>query len=121
MFWLAAPGDGRTPGDFNIDGQGFGLASFGMTKRTGIALIAPGLIGLLVLASGSAEGFQTNGVVADPRVREYVMPARVLWQSPAEECLVEGAEQLLRPYSGQVTLENKAACVLRHQGKAPGI
>ncbi len=57
----------------------------------------------------------------DPRVRQYVRPTRLVWQSKEPEAVVENSEQLLKTGSGQVTLSNPAACVLRHKGKTPGI
>ena len=94
-------------------------------KNLAFAAIALGLL----LASpahgapGTSLGEPPSGPRAtpDPRVREYVLPARVLWQSPAEGCVIENAEQLLQPFSGQITLDNRTACILRHKGQAPGI
>ena len=57
----------------------------------------------------------------DPRVRQYVRPTRLVWQSKEPEAVVENSEQLLKTGSGQVTLSNPAACVLRHKGKTPGV
>jgi hypothetical protein len=62
-----------------------------------------------------------NPATPDPRVREFVTPTRVLWQSPAEGCVVVDADQLLQTFSGQVTLGNDAACTLRNNGRAPGL
>jgi len=52
--------------------------------------------------------------VADPRVRTYVLPSRVLWQSG--EGTVERTETLLHAGSGQVTLDNHNPCVLKEGG-----
>jgi hypothetical protein len=60
-------------------------------------------------------------VTRDERVREYVAPTRILWRAPAEGCAVLDPELLLRPWSGQITLGNRAACVLRNYGKPPGV
>ena len=84
------------------------------------------LAGLLQFISGSMGAGDTGArrdawPTLDPRVREYVMPTRVLWQSPAEDCSVENAQQLLQPFSGQITLESKGTCMLRHKGKPPGL
>jgi hypothetical protein len=57
----------------------------------------------------------------DPRIREYLLPTRILWQSPAESGVVVDAAKLLQPFSGQVTLENPSLCTLRNYGKPPGI
>jgi alpha-L-rhamnosidase len=58
---------------------------------------------------------------ADPRVRSFVLPARVVWQSTEAGATVENPDRLLKTGSGQITLDNPAACVLRHRGKPPGI
>ena len=55
----------------------------------------------------------------DPRVREYITPKRIVWQSPNDHAAVEHAEWLLKG-SGQITLNTPVACTLRHQGKTPG-
>jgi alpha-L-rhamnosidase len=57
----------------------------------------------------------------DPRVREYISPARVVWKTTDPKSPVENAEALLGADSGQVTLSNPVACTLRHKGQAPGI
>ena len=57
----------------------------------------------------------------DPRVRHYLSPQRVVWQSAETGGVVEHPERLLHPFSGQITLDNRTACTLRHQGRAPGI
>ncbi|MBP7053607.1 MAG: alpha-L-rhamnosidase [Phycisphaerae bacterium] len=48
----------------------------------------------------------------DPRVRRYVMPARVVWHS--SDKTVEKPEALLVRRSGQVTLDASNPCVLRN-------
>lgn len=57
----------------------------------------------------------------DPRVRQYILPARVVWQTQEEGALVENAAHLLKPGSGQITLDSRGACTLRHKGRTPGI
>jgi alpha-L-rhamnosidase len=59
--------------------------------------------------------------VTDPRVRQYVRPTRVVWKSSEPEAVVENSDQLTHAGSGQITLSSPAACVLRHNGKTPGI
>lgn len=70
--------------------------------------------------NASAPQRLTPNAVRDPRVREYLAPTRILWQSP-EAGTVETPEKLLPGGSGQVTLSHPAACVLRNHGKTPGI
>jgi hypothetical protein len=57
----------------------------------------------------------------DPRVRQFIRPTRIVWQSPADGAAVENPQALLKPFSGQITLDNRAACILRHNGQSPGI
>ncbi len=63
----------------------------------------------------------TNSAVRDPRVREYVMPTRVVWESPAESGVVLDSKLLLRPFSGQITLGDRSGCLMKNYGKAPGV
>ena len=56
---------------------------------------------------------QAMQVVEDPRVRRYVIPRRVVWQSPG--ATVENTQALLSAGRGQVTLDNANPCVL-HEG-----
>ena len=57
----------------------------------------------------------------DPRVREYVTPKRIVWQSTEDQSAVENAENLVKARTGQVTLNATAACTLRNKGKAPAV
>ena len=59
--------------------------------------------------------------VVDTRVRRYVTPTRLVWQSRENGAKVETPEKLLQAGSGQVTLSAPASCVLRNEGKTPGI
>ena len=58
---------------------------------------------------------------ADTRVREYIMPVRVLWTTPPEGAVVNNTAQLLKPFSGQITLDGGDVCVMRNNGSPPGI
>jgi alpha-L-rhamnosidase len=60
-------------------------------------------------------------VERDPRVRDYVTPTRVVWQSPPVACAVLDAEQLLEPFKGQITISHEGACTLRNNGQPPAI
>ena len=75
----------------------------------------------LTSSAAQEEPLFAGRATPDQRVREYILPARILWESPAEACVVQNAQQLLQPFSGQVTLGGGATCVLRNNGKAPGI
>lgn len=57
----------------------------------------------------------------DPRVRQYILPQRVLWRTSGDKAVVENADLLVADTSGQITLDSPSACVLRHKGEAPGI
>ncbi len=81
-----------------------------------------------LLAATTLSGFAASDespfaapATPDPRVREWVLPTRVLWQSPAEACVVQNAPSLLRPSSGQVTLDDRSGCTMRNYGKPPGV
>ena len=52
--------------------------------------------------------------VDDPRIRQYIIPQRVVWQSAGST--VENAQALLSAGSGQVTLDNRTPCVLNEGG-----
>ena len=64
-------------------------------------------------ASASLPSVAAQKIVEDPRVRRYVVPCRVVWQSPG--ATVENTQALLSAGRGQVTLDNGHACVL-HEG-----
>jgi hypothetical protein len=96
-------------------------------------LIASGISAGLVAAEPASDAQNCCGALPvpaqadfagrarrDPRVREYITPKRILWQSPNDQAAVENAACLLKG-SGQVTLNTPVACTLRHQGKEPGI
>ena len=53
----------------------------------------------------------------DPRVRQYITPTRLVWQSKEPGAVVENPEVLLKTGSGQVTLSNPTSCVLRNENK----
>lgn len=62
---------------------------------------------------GVSSDDQARQVVEDPRVRRYLIPHRVVWQSPGTT--VENPQALLSAGRGQVTLDNGSPCVL-HEG-----
>ena len=56
----------------------------------------------------------------DPRVRRYVAPTRIVWQSgSAPE--IEGSDTLLKPGEEQATLAAYPQCTLRNNGSTPGL
>jgi alpha-L-rhamnosidase len=62
----------------------------------------------------------TDHATFDPRVRQYIVPTRLLWQSKEPGAVVENPNALLKTGSGQVTLSNPTACVLRNDNGANG-
>lgn len=69
-----------------------------------------------------AQADLAGRAVRDPRVRQYIVPKRIVWQSGDAEGSVEHAENLLKPGARQVTLDSPMApCTLRNKGKAPAI
>ncbi len=59
--------------------------------------------------------------VADDRVRQYVRPTRVVWQTQEDGATAENPEALLEDRTGQVTLGAHAPCVLRNKGGQAGV
>lgn len=78
------------------------------------------LVAVLAL-SQPRVAFGAPAPVSDPRVREYLSPMRVVWQSDAGVGVVRNPDWLLRPFSGQITLDSRSGAVLEHNGQAPGI
>jgi hypothetical protein len=68
--------------------------------------------------TGAPSGERTMQVVEDPRVRRYVIPCRVVWQSPG--ATVENGQALLSAGRGQVTLDNGHPGVLHESGAVLG-
>ena len=62
---------------------------------------------------------QPTAGFADPRVRRYITPVRVVWQS--DESSVGSAQCLLDPRPPQAVFTHQANCVLRNDGTEPGI
>jgi len=92
----------------------------GVMRSSLLTLAGSLFLGSIYGSVDAGEAPHAAGIL-DPRVREYLLPTRVVWQSPSDHCVVDKAQELLETFSGQVTLDNRAACVLRHEGKEPGI
>ena len=90
-------------------------------------IVLAGVLSELVLSAAPAAALPAPAAdlagraKPDPRVRQYIAPLRIVWQSQEDGAVVENAAQLLKPDSGQITLDNRSACILRHKGKAPGV
>ncbi len=52
----------------------------------------------------------------DPRVRQYILPQRVVWTAQGNGVEVKNAEALLQNRTGQITLDAHDPCVLSNQG-----
>lgn len=75
------------------------------------------VLGVCIAFAQAASDPPTAGnsrETVDPRVRRYLIPQRVVWQSA--EDTVENARALLSTGSGQVTLDNNNPCVLNEGG-----
>ncbi|QEC52590.1 alpha-L-rhamnosidase-like protein [Anseongella ginsenosidimutans] len=58
----------------------------------------------------------------DPRVRKYISPLRIVWQSDESGKTIENAAKLLKPGNGQAELINNDLCILRSTDtEKPGI
>ncbi|MDI9401457.1 MAG: alpha-L-rhamnosidase [Limisphaerales bacterium] len=58
----------------------------------------------------------------DPRVRTYVTPARIVWQSQnSDKSTVKNAECLLKNTSGQISLTTPDFCALENKGEPASI
>src|SRR3546814_489803 len=58
----------------------------------------------------------------DPRVRKYITPLRIVWQSDESEKTIENEQKLLKPGNGQAELINNDLCILRSTAtEKPGI
>lgn len=68
-----------------------------------------------ILPAPINESMMAGRTEVDPRVRRYVLPCRIVWNSG--EDTVQNAQALLTKRSGQVTLDASNPCVLRSNGK----
>ncbi|SDC05720.1 alpha-L-rhamnosidase-related protein [Niabella drilacis] len=84
-------------------------------KRRVLFLVL-GLCGLCLLPGiATAQARPAERKLKSPLTREYVYPARIVWQQGQ----VKGAEQLLKEGIGQASLNNSDVVVLKTTGKAP--
>jgi len=87
----------------------------------GPSMQAIGQPGQTAVRAVSADRGNGANMTIDPRVRRYITPTRLVWQTKENGAQVETPERLLKPGSGQVTLTGPIACVMRNNGKAPAI
>ncbi|MGC9359179.1 MAG: alpha-L-rhamnosidase C-terminal domain-containing protein [Anaerolineae bacterium] len=64
--------------------------------------------------------YTTPDPTVDPRVRRYVMPVRIVWQTEGNAA-PQHPEALLEAKDGQASLFPQRVCTLTHRGQAPGI
>lgn len=58
----------------------------------------------------------------DSRVREYIAPSRIVWQSDSSEKIILNAPSLLSPGNGQADLEGRHLCtMIGQEGNNPSI
>lgn len=81
---------------------------------------------ILLLAAAAVQAGEEGTRLAvpgqpDPRVRKYVLPTRIVWQSKEPTASVDKAEALLAAPNGQATLDAKEFCTLHHKGSVPGV
>ncbi len=69
--------------------------------------------------SPALHGLRTT--LSDNRVRQYILPTRIVWHSTEAGATVENPNELLREKTGQVTLDAHDPCVLRSTDMKPGI
>lgn len=89
-----------------------------------IGLLIFGFVGIQPFIAGSyADSIAVKGLKAqtDPRVRQYVMPQRIVWVSQEDGANVANPEALLKERSGQVTLDAHDPCALTSKDQKPGI
>jgi len=96
-------------------------------------VLATAIVSLAVLGNGAGIVFSAplpepvntadmrQRSAFDDRIRCYVRPKRILWQTTGEQAIVKNARGLLEDRSGQVTLDAHQPCILEHKGRRPGI
>jgi len=84
-----------------------------------LAAVVASLAGGAQLPSPIAEASMQERTTDDPRVRAYILPKRVLWQTASDS--VQSPEMLLQKRSGQVTLQASHPCVLNSERTGAGI
>ena len=86
-----------------------------------------GTMAMVVCAfAGLAQAERAVPDAIDPRVRSYVAPTRVVWQSArslyGNRSTVVGAEELLGAKFGQIPQSSgPSGCILENKGEPPGI
>ena len=61
-----------------------------------------------------------NASTRDPRIREYVVPVRIVWQTTGSAAPTH-PDVLLEDRPGQCAIAPQTLCVLENSGHAPGI
>ncbi|NOY59219.1 MAG: alpha-L-rhamnosidase [Calditrichaeota bacterium] len=60
--------------------------------------------------------------LSDERVRRYIYPQRIVWQTPnTPQAKITGAEKLISSFAKQIMLNQSSSCKLVNKGKAPGL
>ncbi|MBQ9431521.1 MAG: alpha-L-rhamnosidase [Kiritimatiellae bacterium] len=83
------------------------------------------LVSLLAIGMMAAAAIAGTEEKVDPRVRTYISPSRVVWQSEnSEKASVSNSEILCRPRLGQVpegAFLNGSGCTLENKGERAGV
>lgn len=81
-----------------------------MSKRN----ISTTLLACLISLMGYSQSitYQPNASQIDRRVREYVPPTRIVWQSDTNEKTIINSQALLKTGNGQADLEGRNLCQL---------
>lgn len=58
---------------------------------------------------------------ADPRVRRFMTPKRVVWKTETDKAVVTGEDTLLKPHVKQIHFNVPEQCRLESKGKSAGI
>ncbi|WP_284645046.1 hypothetical protein [Paenibacillus silviterrae] len=68
------------------------------------------------------QAWRNARVQQDPITRYYIDPVRIIWQSKDDSSRLGRTELLLAGRDGQSVLSSpmEMACILRHEGSAPG-
>lgn len=68
------------------------------------------------------DAARNQAAQSDARVRKYLPPTRILWQTENAAANISNADRLLLPGNGQADLSNKNLCVLKSDGRVkPGL
>lgn len=100
--------------------ENFQSKSTKMTKLN----ISTTLLACLISLMGFSQpiAYQPNTAQIDRRIREYVPPTRIIWQSDTSEKTIVNSQALLKSGNGQADLEGRNLCqLIGEEGNNPAI